>query len=137
MESRKGWVGRNLKHHRITKSQQGWVKMDPHYPPAMGWLPHTSSGCPRPHPVALGTPRDGAPTLLWAAVPGIQCFWGRNSSHVTQFSPLLVITILPHPTAICLCPKLLSACWMDISSMQPGQLKPPHPERQSHPRSSS
>jgi len=55
VELYKGWVGRNLKAHLVPAPAMGW----PFPPPAQSALP-----------MALGTSRDAAPTLLTAALHG-------------------------------------------------------------------
>jgi len=65
------WVGKDLKDHR-TKEQHGWVGMLLTPP-----QPHSCHGLAAPHllrlprtpSIALGTTRDAASILLWAAVP--------------------------------------------------------------------
>jgi len=42
-------------------------------PAAMGWVPPPAQDVQAPSSLALGTSRDGAPTALWAAVPGPHC----------------------------------------------------------------
>ena len=78
------WVGRDLKAHPVP-------------PPAMGWVPPPAQAAQGPS-MALGTSRDGAPTALWAAVPGPQHLWVKIFVHtsninLSSFSLKLVLSL--------------------------------------------
>jgi len=76
-------------------------------PPAMGWLPPTTSGCPRSHPTRSWMPPDmGHPQLLWAAVPG---------PHLPQSKKFLPKSLLFYFKAIPLCPIIIYPCKKSVS----------------------
>lgn len=64
-------------------------------PHAMGWLPHTRSGFPEPHPT-LASPGMGHPQQL---CQGLTTLWMENFLLISSFNlPFLNLKQLPCPT---------------------------------------
>ena len=94
------WVGRDLKAHNAIS------------PPAMGRAapPHQLRLPRTPSDLTWRTSRDGAPQLLWAAVPGLHCPLSK------EFLPNVYPTFLLFQfKAIPPCPLTVSPCIKSVS----------------------
>ena len=67
-------------YHRITEwfGLEGALKPIQFQLTAMGWLSPPAQAAQGPSNLALSTSRDGAPTALWAEVPGPHCPLGKE-----------------------------------------------------------